>query len=336
MRFLILPLVSIALYGCGGGGGGGSDATSANQPSKTTTTGNSVNLVSLSLAASKSSIYVGDSFSVSATGTYSDGTTKSEVLNYSSAPADVVSASTSYFQALKPGKATITGIPYINNSSIKGTLSIDVFENNLSSISFSGDVIRPGIGLLPQVLTQYVFNVGDTIKLTANKNYQSGTIVKDNEGVNFISGDPATANVESPGTIKGLKEGVTLITASKDSISGSISLQFIKPIDTPTVTIDCNSSTPIEISASSWNSERVNDPVNSTLWIRFSKVTCPVSTDWLLTSPTSFDSSTLNLHIYQRAGITYRYSLPQATAGMTLDFGSYGFQYNKRGQLLFK
>jgi len=90
MRLLILPLVSIALYGCGGGGGGGGSTTSANQSSNSAPITTPVSLVSLSLVASKSPIYVGDSFSVSATGTYSDGTKKGEVLNYSSVPADIV------------------------------------------------------------------------------------------------------------------------------------------------------------------------------------------------------------------------------------------------------
>jgi hypothetical protein len=336
MRFLIVPIVSIALYGCGGGGGGGGASTSTNPSSNAAPTATPVNLVSLSLSASRSTIYVGDSFSVTATGTYSDGTTKGETLNYSSTPGDVVSASPPYFEALKPGRATITGRPYTSNSNVVGTLSIDVLESNLSSISFSGDVVKPGFGLLPQLLTQYVFNVGDTIKLIAEKQYQGGRVVRGNDEVVFTSSDPATASVETAGTINALKEGLVLITASKDSVSSSVSLQFVKPVDTPIVTINCNNSVPIEVSASTWNTERTNDPTNSTLWVTFSKSSCPIGTNWLLTSPTSFSSATVNLHLYRRTGITYRYNLPEATPGMTLDFGSYGIQYNKVGQILFK
>jgi uncharacterized protein YjdB len=204
-------LAVVSLFGLAGCGGGGSSANTsgATKPSSTPT------LVSIAVSPSGNSIVLGKTQQFTATGTYSDGSSKnltSSVVWSSSASTVVSITDAGMATGVAVGQAKISAASGATNGS--GTLAV---TDNLVSISLktsASDV-----------------NVGSTLQLTAMGIYQTGSPVA-LSGVTWTSSAATVATVTSSGLVSGVKGGTVTVSATYDSQSTSVKLTIVPVLAT--------------------------------------------------------------------------------------------------------
>ena len=204
---LIGLLLSVSVFvGCGGSSSSGGGTTTPT-------------LVSIQVTPATPSIIVKGTQQFAATGTYSDGTTKSLSANWLSSASSVATISVSGLAtAVSAGTTTISA----SSGSITGTTTLTV-TNPLVSIA-----VAP-VSATIAVKSQQAY--------TATGTYADGTTQQLTSGVTWNSSNTAVAAINSAGLAVAQAVGTTTITASFQGItSNSATLTVGNPLVSIAVT----------------------------------------------------------------------------------------------------
>ena len=202
----LLGLVAL-LAACGGGGGGGD---STNPPPNVT-------LSSIAVTPASASVVAGSTLQFTATGSYSDGTTKdlTATVNWTSSDASkaTIVANSGLATGVAAGSATITA----TSGGISGTdaLTVTARPASLSSISVTPASASVAAGL--------------TLQFTATGSYSDGTTKDLTASVTWTSSDMSKATIVASGLATGVAAGSSTITATSGSISGTDTLTIAAP-----------------------------------------------------------------------------------------------------------
>ena len=200
----------ILLMGCGGGGNSGSSNPPSNPSSPAAT------LTSLQLTPASQALAPGAGQQFTATGHYSDGTSKdlTSSAQWSSSDSNVASVSgTGMATAVAFGVVTVTA----QSGSLQATATVNVSSagTNLTAISIS-----PAGAAIPIHTTQ---------QFTATGSYSDGSS-RDLTGlVSWGSSSTAAAMIDVNGLLTGVAAGSTTISATLGSVTKSTTVTVIAP-----------------------------------------------------------------------------------------------------------
>jgi 6-phosphogluconolactonase (cycloisomerase 2 family) len=192
-----------ALIACGGGGG-----TTVQTPPPVT-------LQSITLAAPNTSVPAGFTEQFTATGNYSDGTTKPlATASWSTSDSTLATITSSgLLTTLKTGTVTVIAA----SGSIKGSVPFRIDAASLQSILVTVPNASVAAGLTQQ--------------LTATGNFSNGT-TSPLATASWSTSDPTLATVSSTGLLTTLKPGAITVTAASGSITGSTPFHVDPPAPT--------------------------------------------------------------------------------------------------------
>ncbi len=177
-------------------------------------TGTLAGLLSISVSPANPNLSIGNQLQFVATGTWSGGLAVniSTVVGWSSsAPLVAPVNSTGLTQAVTQGVATITA----SSGSVSGSTTITVATPSVVSIAVIPD--NPSVSL------------GANQQFTAILSYSDGSTKDTTNLVNWSSSATAVATVSSSGLASALAAGSTTITATAESVTGSITLSVLQP-----------------------------------------------------------------------------------------------------------
>jgi trimeric autotransporter adhesin len=166
-------------------------------------------LTSIQLSASQSGLAAGLSEAITATGTYSNGTTQNinaSVQWSSSNPAAATVSVAGVVLAVAPGSTTITA----TLNGVSATFALNVSVAVLQSIT----VTAPSSS----------FALGFNLQLTATGIYSDGSTQDLTSSVSWSSSDAAIAVVSNTGLVAGLVVGDITASASSQGITGSLAI----------------------------------------------------------------------------------------------------------------
>ncbi|HTE91008.1 MAG TPA: Ig-like domain-containing protein, partial [Terriglobales bacterium] len=205
--WLVVVLLMLALVGCGG------SSTSAPPPTKAA-------LTSIAVTPAASTIAFGSTQQFTATGKYSDGTSKdiSSTVSWASSANTVAGISgTGLATPVKGGQVTITA----TSGAISGSTTLTI-TTGLSSIAVSSSA--SGI------------NVGQTTQFTAIGSYADGTTKDLTSSVIWTSSAPTVASISGSGLASGLKGGQASMMATSGSVNNSSTLTVTALLSSISVT----------------------------------------------------------------------------------------------------
>jgi len=195
-------------------------ATSGSQNGAASVNVGQAALVGLSVTPSSSSLPLGESEQLTATGKYSDGSTQdlTSSATWTTSGAGIASVSAAgAVQANGGGSATITAAV----GSLNASASISVGQAVLVSIAVS-----PNQSSLP---------IGESEQLMATGIYSDGSSQSLGQSVAWSSSGPSIASVSASGSVQANALGTAAISATVGSISGAAGLNV-----TPAVVISLN------------------------------------------------------------------------------------------------
>ncbi|MBT9329589.1 Ig-like domain-containing protein [Paracidobacterium acidisoli] len=166
-------------------------------------------LTSISVVSSNPAMPLGTRQQLTATGTYTDGSTHDLTTSaaWSSTSADVVTSSGGgLVSANSLGSATISAV----SAAISGNIDLTVSQATLSSIS-----ITPASLTMP---------LAGSHQLSATGIYTDGSSHDITQSVTWTVDDPTVAGIDSTGTATALKVGATNVESSSGGATGSITL----------------------------------------------------------------------------------------------------------------
>src|SRR5579871_1263081 len=167
-----------------------------------------VSLVSIAVTSPNPSLAVGQSEQLTATATYSDGSTKDVTTSAAWSSSATAVASVNGSGLLTPLEAGSVNVQ-ASYSGMAGSAKVSVTDNLLSlAVVASGNAV----------------NIGGSLQLTAMGTYQDGKPARPVSGVSWSSSMNNLATVNNAGLVSGLKSGTVTVTASLNSLSGSIQL----------------------------------------------------------------------------------------------------------------
>lgn len=186
----------VILVGCGGGGG---------QNSSNPQTLPAPTLTSMMITPSSAQITKGSAQQFTATGKYSDGSSKNlSSVNWSSSAIAVAGIGASGLaRGLQTGTTVITG----STGSVHGSATLNVTAEPLISISLAP--ISPSLA------------AGTTLQLKAVGVYQDGSTQDLTGSVSWTSSAPSIASVNGSGLLSGIKKGTARVFASQGSVTGT-------------------------------------------------------------------------------------------------------------------
>jgi len=196
---LAVLLVS-SLIGCGSG-----SSSSFNTPPPPSSPQPS--LVSITVSSSSSSLAVGKSEQLTATGKYSDGSSKNVTskVTWSSSSSAIATVSSS---------GVVTGIK-------GGTVTISAKEGSIGSTAgLTVNAILESVSVA-EVNDQYSANVGSALQFSATATYNDGTSQNVTSSAAWTSTATAIAKLNGPGDFTALSAGTATIQASFDGMVGS-------------------------------------------------------------------------------------------------------------------
>ena len=197
LRFATSVLACLSMAGCGGHGNSGSQGNTSTPT-----------LSSINVSASTNSVSAGLTVQLSATGTYSDGSTANLTSEVSWATSDNTIASVGtggLVTTVKAGPAKITA----TMASVSGNITLTVGQAVLTSISVSGSS-SPTTGTSEQLTAQGTYSDRSTQPLTSLVTWQSS--------------DSAVATVNGSGVLTAVTAGSTTVTASLGSVNGTMAV----------------------------------------------------------------------------------------------------------------
>ena len=197
-----VTLIAVSLFpGCGGGG-------TATQPASPT-------LQSITVTAANSSVAAGLTDQLTATGTYSDGSTQNLTasVTWSSATAAAATISTS---GLATAVATGSSVITATSGSVSGKTTLTVTAPILESLAVTAANSSVAAGLTDQLTATGTYSDGSTQNLTGSVTWSSGTL--------------AAATIAASGLATAVATGSSVITATSGSVSGKTTLAVTAPI----------------------------------------------------------------------------------------------------------
>jgi uncharacterized protein YjdB len=204
---LAIISLSLALAACGSGGGSSSNN---NPPPPVTPT-----LTSLQVTPGSASVAPGAIQQFTATGKYSDGSSKDLTASAQWNTSDSSVASVAAGKVTAVGAGTVMVSATSGKFSASATLQITSAATNLASIALS-----PTASSLP---------VNTSQQFTATGTYKDGSSRDLTTVVNWASSSTATATIDASGLATGMAAGSTTISASLGGIKGSTSLTVTAP-----------------------------------------------------------------------------------------------------------
>lgn len=202
MKLLLAPLVLVCI-GLLGGCGSGSLGPGISGPGPG---GPPASLVSIAVTPADATVLLGAVQQFTATGTYSDQTSKdiSASVTWSSSDATVVSIDGGGLAtAIALGSVTITA----TSGTITGSTTLTVGPAVLSSIA-----VRPATRKIAPLTSQQFQAIGT---------YTDGSTQNLNGQVTWTSSNTGVATISAGGRAKGLTQGSTTLTATLGAISGT-------------------------------------------------------------------------------------------------------------------
>ena len=172
-------------------------------------------LVSIAVSASHSSLPLGATEQLNATGTYSDKSTKDitgSVTWTSSAPGVISVGSGGTAQTRSVGTAAIAAA----SANITGSTNLSVSPATLVGITISA--------------TSESIPVGETLQLTAIGTLTDGSTQDLTSSVSWASSSPTVLSIRGSGLASGLSIGSAGVTASTGSVKGAKNLKVSVPV----------------------------------------------------------------------------------------------------------
>jgi uncharacterized protein YjdB len=169
-----------------------------------------ITLQSLTIAPLNSSVFVGSTLQFSATGHYSDGSTR-----------DVTPIAT--WTSSKPVIATITSPGGLATGKAKGSATIKAAVGTFSAATtvMVNAVVLQSITVTPMSAT---IAVKGTQQFTATGHYNDGTMQDLTSTASWSASPKGVASVNSMGLATGLKTGTATITAKFGMVNGMATL----------------------------------------------------------------------------------------------------------------
>jgi trimeric autotransporter adhesin len=193
--------ISLILLTCFSACGGSSPSKQITPPTAT--------LQGISLTGCSGSLTIGATLQCTATGTYSDGTTKNitSTVTWTSSNAAVATVnSAGVITGAGAGTAVITGT--LNGTKTTITVTISASLNTIT-ISASSSTLT----------------AGQTLQLSATGAYNDGSTVNLTGQATWISSDPTIATVSAGGLVTAIAPGTVQISATLNGVSGASSIQ---------------------------------------------------------------------------------------------------------------
>ena len=251
-RKLLLIAVTATLAACGGGGDNGVPTGLAT-------------LQTITVAATPPNPAAGQTAQLSATGVYSDKTSRllSNVTWTSSntAVATVNSILGGQVVTITQGSTNITA----TFNGVSGTLPLTVGPAVFKSLSLNIN----GTPVVYSSISQRTQG-----KFTATVYNTDGKQAAAAGSITWATSNPAVMAVDPTGNFAGVAAGAVTVTAAYNGQTFPTSLTLVTPLATPLVTVTCNAAFPMTLSAKTWNSAFANDRSNSTEWVVVDPTTC--------------------------------------------------------------
>ncbi|MGC2637038.1 MAG: Ig-like domain-containing protein [Acidobacteriaceae bacterium] len=173
-----------------------------------TVTSSAPTLTSIAVTPATPSITAGATQQFTATGTYSDGTTKN-ITNSVNWTSSNTSAATINGAGLATGVAAGSSTITASSGGVSGTAMLTVTANSVTSIAVT-----------PNPAT---FAAGSTQQFTATATYSNGTTQNVTSTATWTSSNTSAATIDSSGLATGVAAGTTTITATINTVSGTSS-----------------------------------------------------------------------------------------------------------------
>ena len=173
-----------------------------------TVSASTATLTSIAVTPNSASIAVGATQQFTATGTYSDGSTKnlSSTATWTSGTTTVATISASGLAtAVASGSTTITAS--LNGVNGKATLTVSAASQGVTSIA-----VTPNPGSIA---------VGATQQFTATATYSNGSTANVSSMATWTVANTAVGTVSTSGLATAVAAGITTVTASLNGISGN-------------------------------------------------------------------------------------------------------------------
>lgn len=215
ISIILAVFASSSMMSCGGSSGAGSAEINT-----------LATLLSIAVAPANPTLAVGESRQFTADGTYSDGSHRdltSEVFWYSSSTSVATIGTSGMATAVGSGTTVISAV-----SSVSGHSTLSV-SPTVTSIAVTPANARLAIGKAQQFTAMATYSDDSTRDLTSQ--------------VLWASSDPGVASISATGLATTLTNGVTNVTATFGSVSGSTSLFVVSG------TVGGRSFTPVEVRA---------------------------------------------------------------------------------------
>ena len=193
-------------------------------------------LTSITITPPNPSIAKGTSMQLTATGTYSDGTTQdlTNQVSWTSSNGNVVVSATSTTQGLVTGVVVGSSLLTARLDGIEGSTTVTVTPASLTSITIAPT--NPSIAK------------GTSVQLTATGSYTDGSTQNLTSQVSWTSGDNTIVQVSNAagtnGLVTGLGVGNTAITATFSGTQGSTTVTVIPAVLTSITITPPDSSIP--------------------------------------------------------------------------------------------
>lgn|GEM_PF-476838 len=180
-------------------------------------------LESISITPGTASVPVGLTQQYTATGTYSDGSTKDittsvtwESSNTSVATIDITGLAT----AVAEGDTNITAAK-------------DGVSSNVATLTVTAPILV-SIAVTPETAS---IEAGSTQEYVATGAYSDGSTVNITNNVSWASSNTSVATINSTGLATGVGEGETTITATQGEITGSATLTVTAPVTLDSIAV---------------------------------------------------------------------------------------------------
>jgi uncharacterized protein YjdB len=213
--WFLASLLTLTLVGCGAGSL--SSLSSLSNP--TAPTGSAVTLTAITVTPGSQTIAAGSQKQFTATGTYSNHTSKdlTSSVTWKSSAANVASINNSgLVTVLAAGQTTISA----TLKSVNGSIGLTATDN-LVSIAIKA--------------SESNVNVGSELQLTAMGTYQDGKPATPLADATWTSSDASDATVSNLGLVTGLHGGQITVTAKSGSISSNKQLSVTALLKTITL-----------------------------------------------------------------------------------------------------
>jgi Bacterial Ig-like domain (group 2)/Abnormal spindle-like microcephaly-assoc'd, ASPM-SPD-2-Hydin len=184
-----------------------SDGGGTQTVSLTGTGTSTVALTSIAVTPTPSTVVAGSTVQLTATGTYSDATTKdlTATATWTTSNAATATVAGGLAKGLKAATATITA----TSGTIKGTSALTVTKT-LTSIAVTPANVTIAAAANQQYVATGTYNDGSTAVITSTVTWASGT--------------SAVATITTAGSAKGVTGGTTAITATSGTVVGTTNL----------------------------------------------------------------------------------------------------------------